>query len=125
MEGKLAEKEESQHGFARLMKRIEREQTGFRQGVNQGKKTYFNNLTKAGLLLAEAIEADFEAQSNEYCGEIRLRVGLVYFGIPGDGRSGRDELALLTRMADYIVIIPKGDILEWKFGFQFNDAFSC
>ena len=48
--------------------------------------------------------------------------GMVFFGVSGE-RAGRDELVLLIRMTDHVEIFPRGDVMEWKFTFQFCDTF--
>ena len=121
-EEKLTEKEKAQRGFQRLVERFEREESETRRIVNQKKKEYFAVLVKTGLALAKIVEADFEAESNEECGTMSFRTGLMCIGVPG-GPSGRDELVLLMRMADHIEIIPNGNILEWIFSFEFCDTF--
>lgn len=122
-EEKQAEKEERQREFKQLVERIEKEEARVRRVTDRRKQKHFRVLAKAGLALAEIIEADYKAESDGTCGKIYFRTGPMFLSVP-DGPSGKDELVLLIRMADHMEVIPDGDTLEWNFSFEFDNIFS-
>lgn len=119
---KQMEKEENESKFQKLLERIVTERERTRQVVDRRKKVSFLNMVRAGLALAKAIEADFEADSGEEWGKICLTTDLMLFDMSA-GQNGRDELILLMCNADNIMIASKGNLMEWKFSFQFCDIF--
>ncbi len=121
-EEKLAEKEQNEQGFQKLLERCENELEKTRRIFDPKKRACFEDMVAAGKVLAEAIEADISVKSDEMHGTIRLETGLVLFGIPC-GYAGRDELMLLMRMADDVFVIPENDTIKWEFSFDFFDTY--
>jgi len=121
-EEKLIEKEHREQEFQKLLERYEWEQQRTKHVTNNEKETYFKMMVKTGKTLAQKIDADIFIRSNEKYGEICLKTGLILFGITNK-YPGKDELILLMRMADNIIVMPEEDAIKWEFQFNFYDTF--
>jgi len=121
-EEKQAEKERNEQGFQKLLERFEKEQEKTRKVPDQKKKVYFDEMVVVGDILAKKIEADISVKSDEMHGEICLKTGLVTFGIPC-GYEGKNELILLIRMADDVMVMPEDGTIKWEFCFDFYDTY--
>ena len=73
-----------------------------------------------GVKLARRIEADLIIENNEEYGCIKLTTGLILFGKP-TRNAGKEKLLLLLRMADDVLIRPKGEAFEIDLRFDLFD----
>ena len=70
--------------------------------------------------MAGKIDADIVVESNEEHGSIKMVTGLILFGEP-TRNAGKEELLLLLRMADDVLIRPQGEAFEIDLRFDLFD----
>ena len=116
----LAEQLENERGFQRLMERLECEQKKYKRIRNPEKEEAFKKMQVIGVKLARRIEADLIIENNEEYGCIKLTTGLILFGKP-TRNAGKEKLLLLLRMADDVLIRPKGEAFEIDLRFDLFD----
>ena len=119
-EERQAEKQENSIGWKKLMDQMELERRRCKKVSNPEKTEYFKELSIIGLELAGKIDADIVVESNEEHGSIKMVTGLILFGEP-TRNAGKEELLLLLRMADDVVIRPKGEAFELDLRFDLFD----
>ena len=119
-EERQAEKQENEISWKKLMDRVAWEQQRRKKVSNPEKTEYFKKLSIIGLELAGKIDADIVVESNEEHGSIKMVTGLILFGEP-TRNAGKEELLLLLRMADDVLIRPKGEAFELDLRFDLFD----
>ena len=119
-EERQAEKQENEISWKKLMDRMELERRRCKKVSNPEKTEYFKELSIIGLELAGKIDADIVVESNEEHGSIKMVTGLILFGEP-TRNAGKEELLLLLRMADDVLIRPKGEAFELDLRFDLFD----
>ena len=119
-EERQAEKQENEISWKKLMDRVELEQQRRKKVRNLEKAEHFKELAVIGLELAGKIDADVVVESNEEHGSIKMVAGLILFGEP-TRNAGKEELLLLLRMADDVLIRPKGEAFELDLRFDLFD----
>lgn len=119
-EERQAEKQENSIGWKKLMDRMELERRRCKKVSNPEKTEYFKELSIIGLELAGKIDADIVVESNEEHGSIKMVTGLILFGEP-TRNAGKEELLLLLRMADDVLIRPKVEAFELDLRFDLFD----
>ena len=119
-EERQAEKQENEISWKKLMDRVELEQQRRKKVRNLEKAEHFKELAVIGLELAGKIDADVVVESNEEHGSIKMVTGLILFGEP-TRNAGKEELLLLLRMADDVLIRPKGEAFEIDLRFDLFD----
>lgn len=119
-EERQAEKQENEISWKKLMNRMELEQQWRKKVRNLEKAEHFKELAVIGLELAGKIDADVVVESNEEYGSIKMVAGLILFGEPTKD-AGKQELMLLLRMADDVLIRPKGEAFELDLRFDLFD----
>ena len=119
-EERQAEKQENEISWKKLMDRMELERRRCKKFSNPEKTEYFKELSIIGLELAGKIDADIVVESNEEHGSIKMVTGLILFGEP-TRNAGKEELLLLLRMADDVLIRPKGEAFELDLRFDLFD----
>ena len=102
------------------MDRMELERRRCKKVSNPEKTEYFKELSIIGLELAGKIDADIVVESNEEHGSIKMVTGLILFGEP-TRNAGKEELLLLLRMADDVLIRPKVEAFELDLRFDLFD----
>ena len=119
-EERQAEKQENSIGWKKLMDRMERERRRCKKVRNSEKAEHFKRLAAVGLELAGNIDADIVVEGSGEYGSVKLVTGLILFGEP-TRNAGKEELLLLLRMADDVLIRPKGEAFELDLRFDLFD----
>ncbi len=117
---RLVEERENEAGLKKLMDRMERERRRCKKVRNSEKAEHFKRLAAVGLELAGNIDADIVVESSGEYGSVKLVTGLILFGEP-TGNAGKEELLLLLRMADDVLIRPQGEAFEIDLRFDLFD----
>ena len=117
---RLVEERENEAGLKKLMDRMERERRRCKKVRNSEKAEHFKRLAAVGLELAGNIDADIVVESSGEYGSVKLVTGLILFGEP-TGNAGKEELLLLLRMADDVLIRPQGEACEIDLRFDLFD----
>lgn len=119
-EERQAEKQENEISWKKLMDRVELERRRCKKVSNPEKTEYFKELSIIGLELAGKIDADIVVEDDEEHGSIKMVTGLILFGEP-TRNAGKEELLLLLRMADDVLIRPQGEAFEIDLRFDLFD----